>query len=317
MHLTPDTYITKYRSNGLPFYKIFAGGSTSEKSGKVMDALVKKPDDMTDSEFLEYGAQKLQEFFDLYDDGFVTIVAKSHPRNGDDRSITNSVKWGKASGSMPMPQKEAVNGFGFGGLGQMKQMLELMAMVQGLTKGNDTTEMQLKLLQKQHESEMAALKKQVKWEREREELIGALQGEPPSMGETLTQELISLIRPVATSMLANKAAPAALPVVNGMESMPKKKVAKTPTPLPTSAEKPQQHCMMNMSLDQTLVCVRHIMTEVFPDYNVNEVMPALATMCGQHKDIIRQFVTPTIDANRQTQAGKPAHSVGTFDDEEE
>jgi len=318
MFLTPETFIEKYRNNGLPFFKVFAGGSTSEKSGKVMEALSKKPDDMTDAEFLEYGAEKLQGFFEMYDDGYVTIVCKSHARNGDDRSITNSVKWGKASGSMPMPQKESVGGFG-GGLGSMKQMLELMVMVQGLVKPQDTTALQIQMLKDQHAAELASFKKQQRWENEKKELIGALQGEPPTMGETLTQELISLIRPVATSFLAKGAmpqAPTALPVVNGMKAtiQKPKKAAENPQ---SEIRNPQSgNCMMNMSLDQTLVCVRHIMQGVFPDYNVNEVMPALAMMCQHHKDIIRQFVIPTIEANRQQATGQAPASVGYTDEEE-
>lgn len=308
MFLTPDAFIEKYLKDRLPYFKIYRGGQLNEKH--VMDRLMEFQSELDTDGRLAIGEEKLRDFFDKYPDGYVTIICKKGPKEKDEYSNTNSVKWGEKQQGQSM--KEAIGNTG--GISQMKQMMELMLLMQNVMRPQDTTSLQIEMLRNQHALEIAQLKKQVKWDKERDELIGALQGEPPSVGETIGQELIGLIKPVATAFLAKSAAmpPAPLPVVNGMErTVEKKPKQKAPAPSTGNAT----HPMMNVSVDLSLQCVRAIMEGVFPDYNVNEVMPALAKMCGQHRDIIRQFVIPQIEANRQAQAAKKPYP-GTNDEEE-
>ena len=59
--------------------------------------------------------------------------------------------------------------------------------------------------------------------------------------------------------------------------------------------------MYNMSMDTIMKCVQFFMMQVFPDYNVNEVMPVVAKMVVDQKAMLRPIVIKAIHKNRQSE----------------
>jgi hypothetical protein len=327
MYLGPEEFIEQYQQDRLPYFKVHRGGSMSEKT--CMLRLTELPDGMTKENtdaILAHGVEKLSAFFDRFPDGYVTILCKSAPKNNDGNVAY--VKWGDGKNAGDMTRQNVGNASGGGGgymnpSKQLEDTIRLVAAIKGAFGGNDNStekfyQMQMQMMERQFEERFKALKKDFQTQRRFEEYEAALQGEPPSVTDTLLTEAIGLIKPLATSWMMKQggALPLAqLPVVNGMEATvpkPKKNGQSAVGSLPTQA---RPHPMVNMSMDRTLLCIRQIMEQVFPDYNVNEVMPALAQVSTQHKDIIRQFVAPQIEANRQA-ATAPKRAAAHNEEEE-
>jgi hypothetical protein len=57
--------------------------------------------------------------------------------------------------------------------------------------------------------------------------------------------------------------------------------------------------MHGASMDHILMCVRQMAEQVFPEYPINESLPALVAKCIEQKALIRSQVEPIILANRQ------------------
>lgn len=298
MYLSPDDFYDKYRRDGFPYFQVLKGNSTSEKN--VMCRMLEKEENETLEEHLARGEEKLRQFFDLYPDGgFVTVICKTAPKNKTESNIITPVKWG--TNQSAMTKTDTVGNVG--GFGQMKQMMELMVLMQGLTKQPDTTAIQIKMLEEKHQMQLDQIRKENAWRRKREDLEALALGDPPSMGETVGKELIGLIKPLVGGLLMKQGmgAPAQqLPVVNGMErTVEEKPVAANPKSATRNPQPAAQHPMYNASFDLILKCVSQIAQEVFPDYSVNEVMPALVQVSTVGKDAIRANVIPMILYNRQ------------------
>ncbi len=312
----------------MPYFKVYKGSSIAEKH--CMERLTELPEGVAKEntdELLAQGADKLQSFFDSFDDGNVTVVCKSAPKN--DSGNQSNVRWGDGKNSSDMTKQGVGNATGGGYVSptrQMKEILEMMALMKGVfgvgeNDRNSQAELmrlQLEMADKQRKADLKALKDTFERQKMIEEYESMLAGEPPSITDTLLTEAIGLIKPLASTWMMKQGAlpPAQLPVVNGMEAVKPKKAKVSGNPQSVSpAPQPGQHPMMNMSMDRTLVCIRQIMEGAFPDYNVNEVMPVLAEMCVGQRDFIRQYVIPNIEAKRQ--AATAPRRAGSHNDEEE
>ncbi len=316
MFLNTDQFIEKYHADKMPYFKVYKGTAISEKH--CMARLSEKPDDIEGTEaLLAFGANRLQQFFEMYEDGNVTIVCKSAPKN-ESGNATN-VRWGDGKNASSMA-KEIVGSTGYQSpTRQMKEMLEMMALMKGVFGTNNDQQgqllkLQLDMAERQREAEIKSLKREFAWTRKEEEYQAMLAGEEPGWGETVGKELIGLIKPIAATFLAGQQParqPAGLPTVNGVGQ-----AAKDPAQQKAGAPAANNNPMHGASLDLILHYVREIAMDVFPEFSVNEVLPALAFVAKLGKDDIRKNVIPFIEAQRQ-QLAMARRGAAPKNDEEE
>jgi hypothetical protein len=317
MFLTVEKFLEKYHRDRMPYFKVYKGTSIAEKH--CMERLTELPEGVAKEntdELLAQGADKLQSFFDSFDDGNVTVVCKSAPKN--DSGNQSNVRWGDGKNSSDMTKQAVGNATGGGYVSptrQMKEMLEMLVMLKGImgTGENDRNSqaelmrLQLEMADKQRKADLKALKDTFERQKMVEEYEAMLAGEPPSVTDTLLTEAIGLIKPLATTWMMKQSGatlpPAQLPVVNGMEAVKPKKAKVSGNPQPMAQQAPNSfHPMHNASMDLIMHYVREIAIDVFPEFSVNEVMPALAFVSKMGKDAIRNNVIPIIEAQRQQKA---------------
>ncbi len=316
MFLTTDQFIEKYQADKMPYFKVYKGTAITEKH--CMARLTEKPDDIEGTAALvEYGTNRLQQFFDMYEDGNVTIVCKSAPKN--DSGNASNVRWGEAKNSTSMTRETVGSAGGHvSATRQMKDMLEMLALMKGIFGTNNDQQgqllkLQLDMAEKQREADIKSLKREFAWTRKEEEYQAMLAGEEPGWGETLGKEVIGLIRPLAAQYFAGQmpAGTQQLPVVSGV-GYPAQKAKAGPAP-----QQAQFNPMQNASFDLILHYVRQIALEVFPEFSVNEVMPALAFAAKMGKDDIRKNVIPIIEMQRHQAMAATAMTQGRAKNEEE
>lgn len=305
MYLSPEQFLEKYRNEGLPYFKIYKGQSQNEKFciGRFME----NPNELDGYDLLNEGSAQLEKFFEMFPDGNVSVVTKGSPTSKENSANTVNVRWGNAAvaggynrqnNSMPTAPSR--------GMGALKEMKEMFSFFGEMMKSQMET--QAKVLELNYQRELDLMKQEQKHKEEMEQLL-AEYADQPSIGETLQNELIGLIRPLSTMMIGDMAgaAPSPPPGVYGME----KTTADTDQPgeeVPqVSQEQPSApganfHPMRGASFDLLLHELQTILVTVFPDYPANEVMPALRKKVIEHAAIIRGQVEPEILNSRQAKS---------------
>lgn len=294
MFISPEQFLEKYKEEGLPFFKIFKGQSTAEKSciTRFVD-----PMDLEGYDLLNEGAARLQTFFDMYQDGGnVNIMTKALTKNRDDMANVVHVKWGNYSAAVGSTRNTNTNMSYGNPMSQMNQFKEMFGFIGSMFKSQ--MESQVSGIKSDFTGQLEILKQQHRHEKEMEDVVAERCPPEPTIGQTLQTELLGLIRPVATNMMMNSATPPT-PAVMGMESTAEA-VPKTDTDTGTT----KMHPMKGASMDLILTCVQNLATKVFPDFPINEVMPALIEKCIEQKDLIRGQVVPSIE-KRRTATNQP------------
>lgn len=301
MHLSPEQFLEKYREEGLPFFKIFKGNSSAEKAclARFMES------ESEGYELLNEGAAKLEQFFEMYPSGFVTVMTKGSPNSRSDSANYIQVKWGAESvgATNMMPQQKGYAQHPAAMFGGFDKMMGFFAkMYEGQSKA------QLAAIEAKNEARIREMEMRMEHKEAMEKLMLEYGQPEPSMGEILQQELIGLIRPAATHFFAQNGIPTTHTGagVYGMENTlntedepgspevpPQEQVAAS------TATNAPQHPMMGASMDTILYYVRQIAENVFPEYNVNELMPVMALKMVEYKDLLRSQFIPELEARRK------------------
>lgn len=292
MFLSPEQFLEKYRNEGLPYFKIFKGSSTAEKS--VISRFMENPEGMEGYDLINHGSEMLKDFFEMYPDGNVNIMTKNNPSTVDKNANFTDVRWGNAAIAGGRQVKQHTSRYDqhpatmFGGFDRMMGFLSKMYENQNAA--------QMAAIEARTEARIREMELRQEHKEQMEKLMAEYGQPEPSLGETLQHELVGLIRPAAEFFMSQGAHPMPMPPgVAGMEDTK----GTTPETPPDNGVRPGKSPMHGASFDLILVEIRKIAETVFPEYPINEVMPALRAKCIEQKALIRGQVIPIIEQRRK------------------
>jgi len=301
MFISPERFIEIYRTADLPLFYIRKGESLG---GRIMGKFIKKFDKADadeKQERIEEGVEILDDFFSAHEYGEVNIELMASTQDGKDSRLVHVVEWGEKPPKYGRSSSATV--------GKPGQPSETWMM------------MQFMMQQQSHQNQLMIemLKENTKREREQEHRNYKLMLEKhkleseldtaPSAQDMLLMETVGLVKPVAAAIVAARNPMLAAGImstmdekVSGMTKTLPSTGAQSDTAAQADAGDASKHCLYNMSMDRVLNCVRHLMVNAFPDYNVNEIMPVMANMVVAQKEMLRPLVIAELEKNRRRAA---------------
>ena len=303
MFMTPESFLHQYQANGLPLFYVFKGEAASGRKLARFTSAYAKGDPEALKEHIEEGVAKLEEFFDSCEYGKVTIETMENTQAGKDSRLYYHVQWGEAPARFGTARGRSQR--------QPDQSLQFLQIMMNM-QNQQTAMMQansasnLKMMEQMFALKMD--KQRLEFDMENGEAMTAkdmMLEKAVNIGEIVAVGMMSKNNPaLAGHYFARQAleSPGNQMTVAGTKSPPAATDGNGDAPGSTAAPGGNGHGqpnpMQNVSVDLMLKCVGHIMANVFPDYNVNEIMPVVANMVVPQKAMIRGAIVEVIKVNR-------------------